>query len=219
MKLSKETQAILKNFASINPNVMLKPGNKLSTVSVQKNIMADSGIVESFDTTFGIYDISEFLGAVSLFSDPDLTFNDKYVTISEGNNSIKYFSAAENVLTVPTKEIKFPDADIEFELTDSMLDMINRTASVLKAQDLALIGDGSKIIIRVGDKKVDSSNVYEVEVGSTSTTFKVYLKIGLLKLVHGDYTVSISHKKISRFKHKTKDTVYFLAVESDSSFE
>jgi hypothetical protein len=148
-----------------------------------------------------------------------LTFNDKYVTISEGNNSIKYFSAAENVLTVPTKEIKFPDADIEFELTDSMLDMINRTASVLKAQDLALIGDGSKIIIRVGDKKVDSSNVYEVEVGSTSTTFKVYLKIGLLKLVHGDYTVSISHKKISRFKHKTKDTVYFLAVESDSSFE
>jgi hypothetical protein len=218
MKLSRETQAILKNFSSINQNILLKPGNKLSTVSVQKNIMSDAAITESFDTTFGIYDISEFLGAVSLFNDPDLTFNDKYVTISEGNNSIKYFSAEEKVLTVPTKEIKFPSVDIEFELTSNLLEMINKTASVLKSQDLSLIGDGSKIVIRVGDKKVDSANVYEVEVGSTDLTFTVNLKIGLLKLIHGDYTVSISTKKISRFQHKTKELVYFLAVESDSSF-
>jgi hypothetical protein len=218
MKLSRETQAILKNFSSINQNILLKPGNKLSTVSVQKNIMSDAAITESFDTTFGIYDISEFLGAVSLFNDPELTFNDKYVTISEGNNSIKYFSAEEKVLTVPTKEIKFPSVDIEFELTSNLLEMINKTASVLKSQDLSLIGDGSKIVIRVGDKKVDSANVYEVEVGSTDLTFTVNLKIGLLKLIHGDYTVSISTKKISRFQHKTKELVYFLAVESDSSF-
>lgn len=218
MKLSAETKSILKNYASVNSNLLIKPGNKLSTISVAKNIMSDAVVAEEFPSQFGIYDVNEFLGALSLFNDPELEFNDKYVLIKEGKNNIKYFSAEENVLTHPTKEIKFPDPEIEFNLSSAQIEAIHKTASVLKVSDISFIGDGTTITLSIGNKKVSSSNSYETEIGETDKVFQVNLKVELIKLFQGDYNVSISSKKISKFKHTTKDMQYFLAIESDSTF-
>jgi hypothetical protein len=217
MKLSKETTALIKNFAGINSNLLLKSGNKLATISAQKNVMADATVSETFPD-FGIYDLNEFLGAMSLFEDPELDFSEKYVTIKQGNMSIKYFAADASVLTAPQKAITFPAAEIEFSVTAAMLNMIHRTASVLRAADVSIVGDGSTVTVVVGDKKNTTGNSYSEPVGSTDKTFKVNLKVENLKMIPGDYTVSISSKKISRFKGNG-DLVYYVAVEADSTFE
>jgi ribosomal protein L28 len=217
MKLSKETTALIKNFAGINSNLLLKAGNKLATISAQKNVMADATVSETFPD-FGIYDLNEFLGAMSLFEDPELEFSEKYVTIKQGSMSIKYFAADASVLTAPQKSITFPDAEIQFSVTAAMLNMIHRTASVLRASDVSIVGDGSTITAVVGDKKNATGNSYSEPVGTTDKTFKVNLKVENLKMIPGDYTVSISSKKISRFKGNG-DLVYYVAVEADSTFE
>jgi ribosomal protein L28 len=217
MKLSKETVALIKNFASINSNLLLKAGNQLSTISAQKNVMADATVTETFPD-FGIYDLNEFLGAMSLFDDPELTFSDKYVKIEQGGSSIKYFAADASVLTAPQKAITFPSHEIEFTATAAMLNMIHRTASVLRASDVSIIGDGSTMSVVVGDKKNATGNSYSANVGTTDKTFRVNLKVENLKMLPNDYTVSISSKKISRFK-AAGDLVYYVAVEADSSFE
>lgn len=217
MKLSKDTVAIIKNFAGINSNLLLKSGNKLATISAQKNVMSDVTVAESFPD-FGIYDLNEFLGAMSLFDDPDLDFSDKYVTISEGGNSIKYFAADASVLTAPQKSITFPESDIDFTLTATMLGMIHKTASVLRSADVAVIGDGSTMSIVVGDKKNATGNSYSANLGPTDKTFQVNLKVENLKMLPGDYQVSISSKKISRFTAVSSDLVYYVAVEADSTF-
>jgi hypothetical protein len=217
MKLSKETVGLIKNFAGINSNLLLKSGNKLATISAQKNVMADAVVTETFPD-FGIYDLNEFLGAMSLFEDPELTFNDKWVTIEQGGNSIKYFAADASVLTAPQKAITFPDAEIEFPMSANMLSMIQRTASVLRASDVSIVGDGSSITVVVGDKKNATGNSYNSAVGATDKKFKVNLKVENLKMIPGDYQVSISSKKISRFKG-AGDLVYYVAVEADSTFE
>jgi hypothetical protein len=217
MKLSKETVGLIKNFAGINSNLLLKSGNKLATISAQKNVMADAVVTENFPD-FGIYDLNEFLGAMSLFEDPELTFNDKWVTIEQGGNSIKYFAADASVLTAPQKAITFPEAEIEFNMSANMLSMIQRTASVLRASDVSIVGDGSSITVVVGDKKNATGNSYNSTVGSTDKKFKVNLKVENLKMIPGDYAVSVSSKKISRFKG-SGDLVYYVAVEADSSFE
>ena len=217
MKLSKETTALIKNFASINSNLLLKSGNKLATISAQKNVMADATVSETFPD-FGIYDLNEFLGAMSLFEDPELDFSEKYVTIKQGNMSIKYFAADASVLTAPQKSITFQEAEIEFTVTAAMLNMIHRTASVLRAADVSIVGDGSTITAVVGDKKNATGNSFSEPVGTTDKTFKVNLKVENLKMIPGDYAVSISSKKISRFKGNG-DLVYYVAVEADSSFE
>lgn len=218
MKLSKETQALFKNFAGINGNLLLKAGNKLSTISGQKNVMADVTVAETFPD-FGIYDLNEFLGAMSLFDDPDLDFQDKYVSISQGNMKIKFFAADASVLTAPQKSITFPDAEINFNLSAANLQMIHKTASVLRAADVSIVGDGSQIVAVVGDKKNVTGNSFSEPVGTTDKTFRVNLKVENLKMLPGDYAVSISSKKISRFKANAGDLVYYVAVEADSTFE
>ncbi len=217
MKLSKETVSLFKNFAGINSNLLLKSGNKLATISSQKNVMADATVAETFPD-FGIYDLNEFLGAMSLFDDPDLDFQEKFVSISQGGMKIKFFAADATVLTAPQKAITFPDAEINFSISADKLNMIHKTASVLRAADVSIVGDGSSITIVVGDKKNATGNSFSETVGSTDKSFKVNLKVENLKMLPGDYDVSISSKKISRFKG-AGDLVYYVAVEADSTFE
>ncbi len=218
MKLSKETVALFKNFAGINSNLLLKSGSKLATISGQKNVMADVTVTETFPD-FGIYDLNEFLGAMSLFDDPDLDFQNKYVSIRQGSSNIKFYAADASVLTAPQKAITFPDAEINFNMSAVMMNMISKTASVLRASDVSIVGDGSTITVVVGDKKNATGNSFSESVGTTDKTFKVNLKVENLKMLPGDYAVSISSKKISRFKSPSTDLVYYVAVEADSTFE
>jgi ribosomal protein L28 len=218
MKLSKETTALIKNFAGINSNLLLKQGNKLATISAQKNVMADATVTETFPD-FGIYDLNEFLGAMSLFEDPELDFQDKFVSISQGSMKIKFFAADASVLTAPQKAITFPEAEINFNMSASMLSMVHKTASVLRAADVSIVGDGSTVTAVVGDKKNATGNSFSEAIGTTDKTFKVNLKVENLKMLPGDYQVSISSKKISRFKSPSSDLVYYVAVEADSTFE
>jgi hypothetical protein len=219
MKLTKETLTIIKNYAGINSNLLIKQGSTLSTVSVAKTIMSTVTVSEVFPNEFGIYDVNEFLGALSLFDDPDLEFDSKYVTIKEGKNAIKYFGAAVNNMVVPTKEIIFPEAEIKLSLDASTLAMIMKTAPILKSEDVSFVGNGSTISVNVADKKNLSGNSFIHELGTTNLDFKVNLKMMNLKMLPGDYNVSISSKKISKFSAVNSNLVYYVAVEADSTFE
>ena len=218
MKLSKETLGLIKNYASINNNLLFKPGNILSTIAVSNTIMSSCTVAETFPSEFGIYDVNEFLAVLSLFEDPDLEFSEKTVAVKQGNSSIKYFAAAPNSIVVPKKEIVFPEAEINFKMTAGQLDLIRKTSGVLSAPDLAITGDGSKIIAQVGQKKNATANSYDVDLGTTDKKFKVNLKVENLKMLPGEYNVSISSKRISRFQG-TGDLVYYVAVEADSTFD
>lgn len=219
MELSKETLTLIKNFAGINGSLMLKAGNKLATISEGKNVMAEASIAEDFPIDFGIYDLNEFLNVVSLFQTTNLDFQEKYVLVSDGGTSrIKYFAAGEGVVKTAPSTIKFPSADVTFSLDASQLAMIQRTSSALKASDVSIVGADGKLKVIVSDKKNDTSNAYEVVLGDTDETFKANLKVENLKMLPNDYTVEISKKKISRFKHAASDLTYYIAVEADSEF-
>ena len=219
MQLSKETLNLIKNFSSINGSLMLKAGNKLATISEGKNVMSEVTIAETFPSDFGIYDLNEFLNVVSLFSDTNLDFSEKYVLVSDGGTSkIKYFAAGEGVVKAAPATIKFPSADVTFTLEAGQLAMIQRTSSVLKASDVSIVGADGKLKVIVSDKKNDTSNAYEVTLGDTDETFKANIKVENLKMLPNDYEVSISKKKISKFKHTASDLTYYVAIEADSEF-
>ena len=221
MKLTKETLAVIKNFSSINSNLLLKEGNKLSTITPGKNVMAEATISDEFPIDFGIYDVHEFLGVVSLFEDPDFTFSASNVQIKKGSSSIKYTAASPSALTLPPeKKINFPAADVTFTMPATMLSTIIKTSSVLRAEDISVVSDGEKLKIVITDKKNTSANSYELELDSThANVFKFNLKVDNLKLLNTDYKVEISKKKISRFTSTDDKLVYYVAVEQDSTYE
>ena len=85
MKLSDSTLSLLKNFSTINQSILFKQGNKLRTISVMKNILAEATIGEELPKDFGIYDLTQFLNGMGLHQSPELDFaNDSYVVIKEG---------------------------------------------------------------------------------------------------------------------------------------
>jgi hypothetical protein len=219
MKLSKETLEIVKNFSAINQNLLIKGGTTLSTLSTNKTVFGNATVKDSFPSEFGIYDLNQFLGVLSLFEDPELDFKETHVVISEKGNSVKYYNAAKNTLVTPQKDIVFPETDsIVVKLSKGALANIHKASNILGHKDLQITGDGSKVTVNITDKKAPSSNSYNFVLGDTDKTFDIFVKIENLKMIPNDYTLTVSPKKISRFANAAGDLVYYVAVESDSTF-
>lgn len=66
VNISQSTLNILKNFSSINKSIVIKPGSVISTLSINKNILARAEITETFPSELSIYDLGLFLGGLSL---------------------------------------------------------------------------------------------------------------------------------------------------------
>ena len=224
MKLSEHTISVLKNFASINQNLVIKEGSELQTMSAMKNIVARSGVEENFPKEMAIYDLNEFLAALSLFSSPVLEFDEQYVTIKEESNptnSLKYFYSDPSVVQSPSKTITMPSEDITFELTSGDLSKMKRASAVIGAPDMVLenTDEPFKGILNAIDKKNDTANNYSLDISTNGDgQFKFYFKVENLKLMDGSYDVSVSSRNISNFKSKNSDVEYWIALEPESSY-
>ena len=221
MKLSESTLSLLKNFSTINQSILFKQGNKLRTISVMKNILAEATIGEDLPKDFGIYDLNQFLNGLALHNNPELNFeDDSYVIIKEGRSRSKYFFADPNVIiTPPEKSIDLPSEDVTFELSTDQLDKLLKAAAIYQSPDLSVIGENGVVKILVRDKKNETSNNYDVTVGETDGTFSFNFKVENIKILPGTYDVVVSHKLLSRFTNKNHDLTYFIALEPDSTFE
>ena len=220
MKLSDKTLSVLKNFSSINQSILFKKGNKLRTISVMKNILAEATVTEEFAKDFGVYDLNQFLNGMSLHKSPELDFgNDGYVVIREGKMRSKYFFADPNVIvTPPDKSIQLPSEDVCFELSTEQLDKLLKAAAVYQLPDLSAVGENGVVKLVVRDKKNDTSNDFAIVVGDTDAEFSFNFKVENIKVLPGTYEVVVSQKLLSRFTSKNHDLTYYIALEPDSTF-
>ena len=221
MKLSESTLSVLKNFSSINQSILFKTGNKLRTISVMKNIMAEATITEELPKDFGIYDLGQFLNGMGLHQSPELDFtNDTYVVIKEGRMRSKYFFADPQVIvTPPDKPLNLPSEDVTFELSTDQLDKLLKAAAIYQLPDLSVVGENGAVKLLVRDKKNDTSNSFAIAVGETDSTFNFNFKVENIKILPGTYNIVVSQKLLSRFTAKNYDLTYYIALEPDSTFE
>jgi len=220
MKLNQNTIETLKNFAGINTNILIKEGDELSTISTMRNIFAKAKISDQFTKEFGIYDLNEFLSVLSGFNKPEVSLQDKNMLITaEGSRKTKYWYSDPSVIVSPTKEVNMPEADVNFSLSSSNYKELLKMAAILKSPDLALVGTkGGDILLKVCDKKNDTSNTFEIIVGKDATAdYTFYFKVENMKMMEGDYDVAVSSKSISHFKNKKLPVEYWIALEPDST--
>jgi hypothetical protein len=216
LKLEQKTISVLKNFSTINPSILFKPGKVVSTISPNKTIMAKATIDQEIEDTFAIYDLGRFLSTLSLFNDPTLEVADKYVTISSSGKKMRYgFADASVIVAPPDKEIKLPSTDVSFKLTNEALSDVLKGLGVLRLPEIAVVGDGEDINLQAIDSKNPTSDVYSISVGKTDKKFKMIFKSENIKLIPGDYDVDISAKGIGYFKGAAAE--YWIAVETSST--
>ena len=222
MKLSNHTTSVLKNFATINQNLVIKEGNTIATMSAMKNIVAKAEVEETFPMEVAIYDLNEFLGALSLFTSPVLDFNDGYVMISEETKpttKMKYFYSDPSVVTSPNKMITMPSNEVKFTMSNEDLSKLKRAAGAIGAPDMVLEKNGSGSSLTVKDKKNDTANNYSLDVDTDSEgQFNFFFKVENMKLLDGTYDVEISSKNISHYANKSTDVEYWSALEPESTY-
>jgi hypothetical protein len=221
MKLSKETTEILKNFAAINPSLIFQSGTVQKTVSPQKTVLAKANISENIGAEFAIYDLTQFISTVSMFEDPDLTFNSESVVISNGmaKTTLRY-AKSDLIQSPPAKEINLPSTDISFVIESKALQSALRAAGVLGLPELALVGKNGKAYLTALDsrQKDETSNSFEYEVGGSTVNYRMIFKLDNLKVLNREYEVRISAKGISHFRSTTGDVEYWIATESGSKY-
>ena len=222
MQLNDETLAVLKNFASIQPNVVLNEGNVVKTIAEAKNVMAVATLEQAFDKTVGIYNLDEFLAVLSLVDTPDLNFQDDFVTVksSAGRSQVKYFYSDPSILTSPAKDIPMPDAEVKFTLDEATFKKVLRAAGALGHEKMTITATEGGVKLTVVDNTDSTSNAFEIVVPGTcdSTDFTFVMNIANLKLISGDYDVEVSSRLISRFTNQSAEIVYFIALEKSSTY-
>lgn len=224
MKLSPETLAILKNFASINESILFRQGNRIRTMKYPaKTILGEAIVPEIFPKDFAIYNLNQFLNAYSLLDNPDLDFSDeddRFVLLKEGKRKIKFFFCnPEMINSPPDKTLTLPSEDVVFNLPAEHLEKILKARAICEAPDLSVVGDGNQITLVVHNKENPSSNEYTLVVGETTNVFTFNLRIENILILKGSYDVTISKSKISKFQNTATDLVYYLPLEPDSEFQ
>jgi len=222
MQLTETTMQVLRNYSSINPNIVITEGNTLKTISEARNLLSSSTLDVEFPFTFGIYDLNEFLSVLSLVDQPRLQFEENYVVVGDlvGTSRIKYFYSDLEVLTKPAKDIKMPSTDVSFTLTQDTLSRVRKASSVLGHTEMSISAKDNVLCLSVLDNNDKTSNAFSIDIAGTFTeeNFNFIFDIRNLKMIDGDYDVNISSKLISHFVNKQTSIEYWCALEKTSSY-
>lgn len=221
MKLSDNTLNVLKNFASINQGLVVKPGQTLRTISSNKAILAEATVAETFPNEFGVYDLHKLLGVLSQSKgSAEVEFEENALLFrSMGKIRIRY-TAPSLILSPPNKNINVPSYDVKFKLPNDVLSWVFSTASILKCPNVVVKSDGKDGPITIWAMDVKGEIVDDASIsvdGTCDGAFQAVLKIENLKIIPGNYSVEISSAGVSKFTNSDVSVNYWIAIEQASS--
>lgn len=216
MQLSQSTIATLKNFATINTTIVIDPGKTISTMTVDKTIIAVAELDDEFEQQFAVYDLPRFISILSIFQNPTIVFgNNKQAKIKEGNRIVNYTFAEPSILTKAPKGLKELTEIASFELTSETLSALQKAVAVMGLDRVRIKGDGEKLYVGGLDSQSATSDTYSVEVGETNQEFDAYIKVEYLKVIPGAYNVSVSNRMV-KLTALERTLNYWIAVEMNS---
>lgn len=216
MKLSDNTLAVLKNFASINSGVVLGAGKTQKTISPEKSILVEATVEDDIPSEFGIYDLNQFLGNLTTLRNPELTFNKEAVTLDDGELSFDYRACSSNlIITPPDKELVLKSVDVKFSLPNETLQKLIKVATMNGLPNLSVVGKNGELLLKIHERANDTSNSGTIKIGEyAGQDFTASFKTDNLKLLPNDYNVEIQKGAFAKFENASNTLKYFIALET-----
>lgn len=220
---------VLKNFASINNNMLVK-SNRFEIVNApKKSIVGLYNLSEAKDhDPFAIYNLSEFITVIEKSgANAQLEVKDKYVEIVnvELGTKVKYAKAPlEFVPEVkdPTDKFVLENHELEFTLSSEKLNTIFSISSLLKAQKLFMetTEAGDIRLICSGETMEEFSNPLYIPISKSEykkseldKDMLLYIRIPELMVIAGEYDVEVCKKGITHWKNKNNGIEYFIGCK------
>lgn len=220
MKLNKLDISILKNFSSINPVILIKEGNIL-TSGIPNIIKVTATISNAFPKRFALDNLPKFIHILELFKEPNIEFLDNMVIVSsiDGYNSFKLMYTEETIiqdLIPPDRQIILPSIDIDTTIDEEVLSQLMKALRVLGLSEIHFYGDGKEVFVGTMDSENPSSDSYSIRLGGYCNKFRAVFKAEYFNLYSDKYEVSICKKGIARFKSDKLE--YFLTMNNNASY-
>lgn len=220
MKLSNETIAVLQNFAKLNQGIEFKKGNKISTISSGKSVLAKATLKDEFPQDFCVYDLNQFLGIHNTFKDGELDFADVDIIFKSPSLGDTNYRKTEKsqIVVPPEKELSLPSVDVKFTLTEEHYNVLQKMSALLQSPHISVESKGDKVVMKAFSATDNSAHTHSVVVGDNDgKTFKMVFLTDNLKMINGTYDVEISSKGLASFKNTKQDLQYFVATEAKYS--
>lgn len=216
MKLSENTLAVLKNFASINSGVVLNKGQSQKTISPEKSILVEATLDDEIPSQFGIYDLNQFLGNLTTLRNPELTFKEQSVTLDDGELSFDYFACSANlIITPPDKELILKNVDVKFSLPNATFQKLLKMATMNSLPNISVEGKNGGLFLLIHERANDTSNRGSIKIGDyAGKDFISTFKTENLKLVPDDYNVEVQSGAFAKFENTAGNLKYFIALET-----
>ena len=216
MKLHDETVSVLKNFAAINKNILIRPGNTIRTVSPSKTVMGKAIVKDEFPEAVCLYELNRFLNTLGLFSNPDIDFRETHLTIKSGPSAIRYsYANPELLITAKDKDLEVSDYFDTIHLTSEVLMALDRARKTLGLEEVSIESDGNDLYIKAIDASGTTDDEFALKLGQSDRKFKAVIKSENLELMPSSYDVSISSRGITYWKGA--DVEYWIVLVANKS--
>lgn len=231
ISLDKETIQTLDGVNDINQSIKFIGGSELVKVKSTDNTqMIHAPITSVFPRDFHVYDIREFLSAVSIIEEPELDFSDdKSVIIrsQDGKQKLTFIEASEEFVRASyvEKEPPMDEAIAELTVTGAQFSTVMKAANVMKLDFVGFVSDGSKVYLRAFNKNNGSdavTNAYEVELGDSDVEYTMIYKRDVQNISflagEGDLSFYLTERKISKVETESGKK-FWLTMNVDSEYK
>lgn len=233
MKISKSTLDVLANFAQINPSIIIQEGKVLRTINMSKSCVGRAEIDDEFPKEFAIYNLNEFLTMIKdLFggAPDDIEFGAECMTFMQGQTKARYRYTDKSVVFGIEKDPTLPDSLLDFKLTSELMGKIVKSKSIMGLEFMTTsVRDGKLFLAAASDQKGKSTSVdrdNELTIcmgdyaGELTDDYRMSVKIENLKMIPGDYNVSVHIKGqagMMKFESDDGKLSYFIAMDRANS--
>ncbi len=197
IKFSKQTMAVLDNFAQLNPACSLEQGNVIRTSTPSRSMLAIVKIEETIPEEFRIHNLAAFLTMLKLpiFEECDIDITSTQTVISNDKASQKFTAAASSLVQLPPKEFKAEHSEIKFQgsISSENLSHILKVVGTLKHDAVEFRAEAGKLkLVTRSLEDADSSNTHELIIGATDKgDYTIVVKTEYLKLINTDYNFCV----------------------------
>lgn len=201
--LNDGTVEILKNFANINNQVVLKAGNAQRACNETRNFIADVELSDPLPQECALYELTRLLGVIDTCKSdtlPTIDFGKSALVVEHAHGSVTIpYAHADVVATPPATQFHMKKLVASFDLPLTLWSRIKRTAAVLQTTSLHIIvnkqGELVLRLINEKDKGGDASGSASFNMPKTvvkESDENVWaVKFDALELLPGDYTVEV----------------------------
>lgn len=222
MKLSSNTLNVLKNYSSINKNMVFTQGNILRTFSNSKAIYSVAQIEEEIPMDFAIYDLPSMLGMLTCLDEPEIVCHENNIEIVSTNDkgSFDVFYCDMDLVVVPPTSEPNIDPIYSFKVSLEEFQHLMKSISVTGSPSLTIKCDGENVTMIANDRDNNTSSSYKKVIGKFDSKFDVYVSVENLKIIPDDYEIIIAMTKSKKtallnFKSESKKVEYWITCGLD----